>query len=91
MSLARIICHVQLYIPLSSLCVMLALVLKLTNYHINFHLVVLLLPWSLFFGCLGPAIDSFGHKKYYVSFIDDYSKGQFLSCHCKNFQSLVCH
>jgi hypothetical protein len=22
----------------------------------------------------GPAIDSFGHKKYYVSFIDDYSK-----------------
>jgi hypothetical protein len=28
---------------------MVVLVLKLTNYHISFHLVVLLLPWSLFF------------------------------------------
>jgi hypothetical protein len=32
-----------------SLFVIFALVLKLTNYHINFHLVILPLHWSLFF------------------------------------------
>jgi hypothetical protein len=31
-------------------------------------------PLELFFYVWGPAIDSFGCKKYYVSFIDDYSK-----------------
>jgi IS30 family transposase len=29
---------------------------------------------TYFFGCLGPVIDSFGRKKYYVSFIDDFNK-----------------
>jgi hypothetical protein len=36
---------------------MLALMIKLSNYHISFHLVILPL-----------------RKKYYVTFIDDYSK-----------------
>jgi hypothetical protein len=34
-----------------------------------------LAPLELIFSDVwGPAIDSFGRKKYYVSFIDDYSK-----------------
>jgi hypothetical protein len=33
------------------------------------------LPYQLIFSDVwGPALDSFGQKKYYVSFIDDYSK-----------------
>jgi hypothetical protein len=30
--------------------------------------------WIVYSNVWGPAVDSFGHKKYYVSFIDDFSK-----------------
>jgi hypothetical protein len=59
---------------LVSLFVMHVLVPRHTNYLIQCRRVGLLPPPTCIFGCLGPAIDSFGHKKYYVSFIDDYSK-----------------
>jgi hypothetical protein len=54
---------VQLLIILVNLCVM-PVVLK--------HFIY---PFAAYFSDVwGPAIESFGHKKYYVSFIDDYSK-----------------
>jgi hypothetical protein len=47
---------------------------RLTNYRILCPLIGLLLLCSLFFlDVWGPPLDSFG-QKYYVSFIDDYSK-----------------
>jgi hypothetical protein len=50
-------------------------VLRLTNYIFQFHQVVLLLHSNSFFSDVwGPTIDLFGNKKYYMSFIDDYSK-----------------
>jgi hypothetical protein len=52
-----------------------ALVLKLTNYHIRFSSSQSSAPLELIFSDVwGHAIDSFGRKKYYVSFIDDYNK-----------------
>jgi hypothetical protein len=56
-------------------------------------------PFAAYFSDVwGPAIESFSHKKYYVSFIDDYSKFTwiYLICHKSDvfkyffkFQSLV--
>jgi hypothetical protein len=54
---------------------MLALVPRLINFLFQCLLVVLRLLLELVFSDVwGLAIDSFSRKKYYVSFIDDYSK-----------------
>jgi hypothetical protein len=47
---------------------------RLTNCHIICPLVVHLTLEFIFSDVWGPTIDSFGRKKYYVGFIDDYSK-----------------
>jgi hypothetical protein len=74
-SCLQITYHVQALILVVGWSVMSLHVPRLTSCHILCPLVVHLFHWNLFFlDVWGPAIDSFGCKKYYVSFIDDYSK-----------------
>jgi hypothetical protein len=56
------------------LCVMLVRVLRLTNYRFLYHLAPHQSLCSLFTPMFGVLPDSFGNKKCYVSFIDDFSK-----------------